>query len=167
MATATRWVMDLALVDMRWISDEGVRCGREDVAEFGEGVGGESEGGVLGDVVEIVRMEVVGLEMLDRMCNGMGKSVVASPRVVDFDVVCLLIQDAGCGWKYIGIGWVLAGKISKLSKVSIQKAHERDLIWAQEGREYRCKKSPHTAVSRSTKEISDRHIHSSLRIQES
>lgn len=52
--------MDLALVDMRWISDEGVRCGREDVADFVEGIGDEPGGGVFGDVVEIARMEVVG-----------------------------------------------------------------------------------------------------------
>lgn len=61
LATATRWVTDLALVDMRWISDEGVRCGRKDVAESVGGVGGEPGGGIFGDVVEIVRMEVVGL----------------------------------------------------------------------------------------------------------
>ena len=57
---ATRWVMDLALVEMRWISDEGVRWGREDVAGLVEGVGDEAGGGVFGDVVEIKRMEVVG-----------------------------------------------------------------------------------------------------------
>ena len=47
-------------MDMRWISDEGVRCGRDDAATFLEGVGDDSGGGDLGDVVEIARMVVVG-----------------------------------------------------------------------------------------------------------
>ena len=97
-------MIDLALVDMRWISDEGVRCGREGVAGFVEGVGDESEGGVFGDVVEIARMEVVGWYVLDRMCNGTGKGVVANPRVVDFDILSLVIKGTGRGWKCIGIG---------------------------------------------------------------
>ena len=56
MATAMRWVMDLALVDMTWTSDDGVRCGRMDLGDSAEVVG---DGGVLGDVVEIARMAVV------------------------------------------------------------------------------------------------------------
>ena len=51
-----RWVMDLALVDMTWTSDDGVRCGRMDLGDSAEVVG---DGGVLGDVVEIARMAVV------------------------------------------------------------------------------------------------------------
>ena len=47
-------------MDMRWISDEGVRCGRDGAATFAETFGDNSGRGVLGDVVEIVRMVVVG-----------------------------------------------------------------------------------------------------------
>lgn len=60
MAIATRWVIDLALVEMRWISDEGVRCGSDDTTVFAEEVGCDSEGGVLADEVEILRIEAVG-----------------------------------------------------------------------------------------------------------
>ena len=60
MATAMRWVMDLALVDTRWISDEGVRCGSVGAAVFVVEVGTDSGGGVFAGVVEIARMEVVG-----------------------------------------------------------------------------------------------------------
>ena len=56
MATAMRWVMVLALVDIRWTSDEGVRCGRIDLGGSAEAVG---DGGVLGGVVEIARTVVV------------------------------------------------------------------------------------------------------------
>ena len=55
MATAMRWVTDLALVDIRWTSEEGVRWGRVDLGDFAEAVG---DGGVLGDVVEIGRILV-------------------------------------------------------------------------------------------------------------
>lgn len=44
-------------MDMRWTSDEGVRCGRVDAAIVAEGVV-DACGGVLGDVVEIARMVV-------------------------------------------------------------------------------------------------------------
>ena len=60
MAIATRWVIDLALVEMRWISDEGVRCGSDEAAAFAEDAGCDSECGVLADEVEILRIEVVG-----------------------------------------------------------------------------------------------------------
>lgn len=60
MARATRWVIDFALVEMRWISDKGVRCGSDDGPVFVKEVGDDSGGGVLADVVEIVRIEVVG-----------------------------------------------------------------------------------------------------------
>ena len=58
-AIATRWVLDLALVDMRWTSDEGVRCGRVDAAIAAEGAVDACEG-VLEGVVEIARTVVVG-----------------------------------------------------------------------------------------------------------
>ena len=61
---------------------------------------------------------------------------------------------------------MLAGRFAKLSKVSIQKVHEHDLILAQRGRLYRSKKLSHTVVSRSEKERSDRHIHSFPHTQE-
>lgn len=86
---------DLALVDIRWISDEAVRCGRDDAANFAEGVGDESGGSVFEDVVEIVRMVVVGLYMLDIRCNGTGKGVVANPRVVGLDLIFLLVNGIG------------------------------------------------------------------------
>lgn len=35
--------------------------------------------------------------MLDRMCNGTGKDGVANPRVVDFDILSLLMKGAGRG----------------------------------------------------------------------
>lgn len=60
MAMATRWVVALALVDMRWISDEGVRCGRDEGVGFAGGVGDGGGGGVLGGVVEMARMVVMG-----------------------------------------------------------------------------------------------------------
>lgn len=75
--------MDLALVDMRWTSDEGVRCGRVDAAIVAEGAV-DACGGVLGDVVEIARMVVVGWWFLHRRCDSTGKGVVANLRVGDF-----------------------------------------------------------------------------------
>lgn len=46
-------------MDMRWTSDEDVRCGRVDAAIVAvDSV--DASGGVLGDVVEIARMVVVG-----------------------------------------------------------------------------------------------------------
>ena len=57
---------------------------------------------------------------------------------------------------------MLIGGYSKLSKVSIYELHEHNLISAHEGREYRSKCLSHTVVSRSEKERSDRHVHSSL-----
>ena len=95
---------DLALVDMRWISDEGVRCGRESAGNFAEGVGDDSGGGVLGDVVEIARMVVVGWEMLEKRCNGTGRGVVANLRVVNFGLLFLLGKGAGHEERCIGVG---------------------------------------------------------------
>ena len=67
--------MDLALVDIRWTSEDGVRWGRMDVGGFAEAV---ADGGVLGGVVEIARMEVVGdgWYMLDRRWSGTGRTGV-------------------------------------------------------------------------------------------
>ena len=42
--------------------------------------------------------------MLDKMCNGTGKGVVAKPRVANFDILSLLLKGAGRGLKRIGIG---------------------------------------------------------------
>lgn len=50
----------MALVDMRWISDDGVRCGRDEGVGFAGGVGDGGGGGVLGGVVEMARMVVMG-----------------------------------------------------------------------------------------------------------
>ena len=50
---------DLALVDMRWISEERVRWGRVDASVFAEMFEDEGSGGVLGDVVEMARRLVV------------------------------------------------------------------------------------------------------------
>ena len=93
-ATATRWVTDLALVDMRWISDEGVRWGREDGAGFAGGAGDGGGGGVFGDVVEIARMVVVGWYMLDKRWNGTDRGVVDF-RVVDVGGLLWVGTDAG------------------------------------------------------------------------
>ncbi len=67
MARATRWVVGLVLVDMRWISEVGVRWGREGDGEGGGGGGGDGDGdgdggggGGLGDVVERARVVGVG-----------------------------------------------------------------------------------------------------------
>lgn len=103
-ATATRWVTDFALVDTRWISDEGVRCGRDDAADSEEGVGDDSGGGVLGDIVEIARMVVVGWYMLDKRCNGTGRGVVANRELVDFGLRFLFGKGAGHGKECIGVG---------------------------------------------------------------
>ena len=47
---------------MRWISDVGVRWGREGGVDGGEGVGdGDGGGGVLGGVVEMERVESGGV----------------------------------------------------------------------------------------------------------
>lgn len=83
---------------MRWISDEGVRCGREGAANFAEGVGDDVGSGVLADVVEIARMVVVG------WCNGTGRGVVANLRVVNFSLPFLLGKGAGHEERCIGVG---------------------------------------------------------------
>lgn len=102
MARAVRWVIALALVDMRWISDVGVRWGRvgvgRSVEAWVDGSGGEfadwvvvedSGGGCLGGVVVIVRMVVVvgGWWMGDRGWNGIGRAAVVDLRVGDFGIV--------------------------------------------------------------------------------
>ena len=89
--------MDLALVDMRWTSDMGVRCGRVDVAIFEEGGGDEVGGGVLGGVVEIARILVaVGWWwVLDRRWIGTARCLVVNLRVVDFGIIFLVWEGAG------------------------------------------------------------------------
>ena len=120
MATAARWVVGLALVDMRWISEEGVRCGREGAGNFaarggvGDGGGGGGGGGVwdgdgrgggvLGDVVEIARVVVMGWCVLDRKCNGSGRGVVARRRVADSNFLFSLGKGAGHEERCIGVG---------------------------------------------------------------
>lgn len=120
-ATATRWVMDLALVDMRWISDEGVKCESDDVADFVDVKEEDSAGGVLTGVVEIARIVVLGWSMLDRRCNGMGRGVVVNPIVRVFRLLRLFVncvgQEEGC----IDLGRVLAVGLSELRKVSDSK----------------------------------------------
>ena len=127
-ATATRCVTDLALVDMRWISDEGVRCGSDDVADAVEVKGVDSAGGVLTNVVEIARTVVLGWSMLDRRCNGMGRGVFVNPTVTVFRLLSLFVNCVGQGERCVGqgercddIGRVLSGGLSELSKVSDSK----------------------------------------------
>ena len=117
-ATATRWVTDLALVDMRWISDEGVRCGSDDVADSAEVNGEDSAGGVLTSVVEIARIVVLGWLMLDRRCNGMGRGVFVNPTVTVFRLLNLFINWVGQEERCIDIGRVMLGGLSEFSKVS-------------------------------------------------
>ena len=119
-ATATRWVTDLALVDMRWISDEGVKCESDDVAYFVE-VKEDSAGGVLTGVVEIARIVVLGWSMLDRRCNGMGRGVVVNPTVTVFRLLRLFVNCGGPEEGCIDLGRVLALGLSELSKVSDSK----------------------------------------------
>ena len=120
-ATATRCVTNLALVDIRWISDEGVRCGSDDVARS-VGVNGEdSAGGVLVSVVEIVRTVVLCWSMLDRRCNFMGRGVVVNPTVTLFRLLNLFVSCIGQDERCIDTGRVLSGGLSELSKVSDSK----------------------------------------------
>ena len=111
----------MALVDMRWISDEGVKCESDDVADFVEVKEEDSAGGVLTGVVEIARIVVLGWSMLDRRCNGMGRGVVVNPTVTVFRLLRFFVscvgQEEGC----IALGRVLALGLSELSKVSDSK----------------------------------------------
>ena len=77
---------DLALVDIRWTSEEGVRWGRMDVGSSAEAVG---DGGVLGGVVEIERAVVVrvGRQMPGKRWSGTGRTAVTDWRVVDFGMI--------------------------------------------------------------------------------
>ena len=77
---------DLALVDIRWTSEDGVRWGRMDVGGFAEPVG---DGGVLGGVVEIGRMLVVwvGWYTLDKRWSGTRRTAVTDWRVVDLGMI--------------------------------------------------------------------------------
>ena len=120
-ATATRWVTDLALVDMRWISDEGVRCGSDDVADSVEVEGEDSAGGVLTSVVEIARTVVLGWSMVDRRCNGIGRDVFVNPTVTFLCLLTLFVNWVGQEERCIDIGRVLSGGLSELSKVSDSK----------------------------------------------
>ena len=80
---------DLALVDIRWTSEDEVRWGRMDVGDLAEAV---DDVGVLGGVVEIARMEVVGRGwyMLDRRWSGTGRNAVTDRRAID------------CGMMFVG-----------------------------------------------------------------
>lgn len=112
---------DLALVDMRWISDEDVRCGRDEAANFAEEVEDDSGGGVLGDVVEIARMVVMDWYVPNQRCNGTARGVVAKRRVVDLGLLSLFRKGAGHEQRCIGVGQALAGGLSEPTKVSKQK----------------------------------------------
>lgn len=102
MARARRWVVGLALVDMRWISEVGVRCGRVDGGGFVVGWGDENGGGVLGVVVVIKRI-VVGWSLLGRRCNEVGRNLV-DPRVIGFGVLFGVWKDEGGEKRCDGVG---------------------------------------------------------------
>ena len=106
---------------MRWISDEDVRCGRDEAANFAEEVEDDSGGGVLGDVVEIARMVVMDWYVSNQRCNGTARGVVAKRRVVDFGLLSLFRKGAGHEQRCIGVGQALAGGLSEPTKVSKQK----------------------------------------------
>ncbi len=123
--------MSLALVDMRWISEEGVRWGRVGGAGFVGGIGdelgsvvelcGDEGGGVLGGVVEMARVVVVvGWRRVGRRWKGMLRCGVAGLKSVKRGLILGVGRCAGSEWMGDGIGWVLAWASSELSGVSIQ-----------------------------------------------
>ena len=89
--------MALALVEMRWISEVGVKCGRfESDVVIGDGVGcmggdGGEGGGVFGGVVEMVRREI-SVKDVERRWRGMVLGLVGcfldSEFLGCFSIVC-------------------------------------------------------------------------------
>ena len=111
MARARRWVGGLAEMEMRWISEVGVRWGREggvdggfggfgggEVEGDGDGEGeGEVGGGVLGEVVEMVRVEIVGVMVGERRWRGRVLGLGFAVEMGDLPPIAWG-ERRGCGW---------------------------------------------------------------------
>lgn len=156
-------MVGLALVDMRWISDEGVRWGREEGAGFvgraGEGDGGGGRGGV----VEIARMVIVGWDMRGGRWNGADKGVFVTLGVVSVGCRFRVGKDVGHGWRGMGIGLVLAGRSSEPSQVSKPNSHFHEFHFGGLGKSIGTQRRH---IHRSCGEVQKQsHIHSSLHIR--